>query len=91
MTSQIQSVVFKTDEENKWTKVRAAAWLKDNNLKLLQGKKVDVTPASIRYRINDPKKYIDFRTKVSQGEFGQINFVIGILSLNGTKKKKRKK
>ena len=76
MSSQIQSVVFKTDKPNTWTPQKAKVWLKDNRLSLLKGKSVDKTENSLRYRINDPKKYIDFRTKVVEGECGQINFII---------------
>lgn len=91
MTSEVQSVVFKTDPPNKWTLSRAKQWLKEHGLKLLKDKKVDKTTNSLRFRINPPEKYIDFRTNVSEGKFGQINFIIGIVGLKSDKRKKRKK
>ena len=93
MSSEIQSVIFSTEgKENTWTQARARVWLKDNNLRLLKGKKVDVTSQSIRYRINDPKKYIEFRTKQgSDDRYGKISFVIGILGLKEKKKPKKRK
>ena len=93
MTSEVQSVVFKLNNPNKWTKSRAMTWLHNHGLSLLAGKTVDVTKNSLRYRINDPKRYIRFVTKVSSGKFGEIQFVIGTRSLasDRVKKKKRKK
>ncbi len=91
MTTEVQAIVFKTDSPNKWTKTRARKWLKDNGFSLLKEKTVDVTENSLRYRINDPKRYIRFITKVGDDEHGAINFIIGTRSLASEKKKKKKR
>ena len=74
-TSEIHSVVFKTDPPNKWTTITARKWLDDNNLKRLKG--VDKTKNSLRYRIIDPACFQSFTTKVVKGKLGTINLVIG--------------
>ena len=91
MTTEVQAIVFKTDSPNKWTKAKSMKWLKENGFSLLKGKTVDVTENSLRYRINDPKRYIRFITKVGEGDFGAINFIIGTRSLASEKKKKRRR
>lgn len=74
-TSELHSVVFKTDPPNRWTSISARKWLKDHNIQRL--KSVDITKNSLRYRIVDPKCFVSFSTNVVQGPHGTINLVIG--------------
>lgn len=74
-TSELHSVVFKTDPPNMWTTTSARKWLKDKDITRLKG--VDITKNSLRYRIVDPKCFRTFSTEVVQGSLGTINLVIG--------------
>ena len=88
-TSEIHSVVFKTDPPNKRTTITARKWLDDNNLKRLKG--VDKTKNSLRYRIIDPACFQSFTTKVVKGKLGTINLVIGWYSKQKKTKQKKTK
>ncbi len=74
-TSELHSVVFKTDPPNRWTTETARQWLDDHNIKRL--KSVDKTKNSLRYRIVDPACFVSFSTEVVKSEMGIINLVIG--------------
>lgn len=76
MTSRIQSVVFLTSRPNTWTTTSSRAWLKKEGLRAI--KRVDKTPNTLRYRIEDPKRFKTFRTKQVTGMLGKINLVLGI-------------
>jgi len=87
-TSELHSVVFKTDPPNRWTTETARAWLKDNDIKRLKG--VDKTKNSLRYRIVDPKCFKSFSTQVVKSQMGTINLVIGWYTDQPKPKRKRK-
>lgn len=74
-TSELHSVVFKTDPPNKWTAEKSRKWLKDHDITRL--KSVDRTKNSLRYRIVDPECFISFSTTVVNAAEGTINLVIG--------------
>ncbi len=74
-TSELHSVVFKTDPPNRWTTDTSRKWLKDHDIVRL--KSVDKTKNSLRYRIVDPKCFKSFSTQVVQSDMGTINLVIG--------------
>ncbi len=74
-TSELHSVVFKTDPPNRWTTETSRQWLKDHDIERL--KTVDKTKNSLRYRIVDPKCFKSFSTTVVKSEMGTINLVIG--------------
>lgn len=81
--SSIQSVVFfkqrKDGSFTKWNITIARKWLKDNNLKLLKGKKIDKVIINgnikqLRFRILSPKKFKRFTTKVIPDD---IHIILG--------------
>ncbi len=74
-TSELHSVVFKTDPPNRWTTETSRQWLKDHDIKRL--KSVDKTKNSLRYRIVDPACFKSFSTQVVKSDMGTINLVIG--------------
>lgn len=74
-TSELHSVVFKTNQQNTWTTTKARAWLKKEGIKPI--KHVDKTINSLRYRIVDPECFVSFSTKVVKTDMGIINLVIG--------------
>lgn len=74
-TSELHSVVFKTDPPNRWTTTSSRKWLKDHSIVRL--KSVDKTKNSLRYRIIDPECFVRFTTTVVKGPMGTINLVIG--------------
>ena len=74
-TSELHSVVFKTEPPNRWTTETSRQWLKEHDIKRL--KTVDKTKNSLRYRIVDPKCFKSFSTQVVKSEMGTINLVIG--------------
>ncbi len=86
-TSELHSVVFKTNPPNKWTTITARKWLDDNHLKRL--KSVDKTKNSLRYRIIDPACFQSFTTKVVKGKLGTINLVIGWYAPRNPSSKKK--
>ncbi len=74
-TSELHSVVFKTNPPSRWTTETSRKWLRDHNIERL--KSVDKTKNSLRYRIVDPKCFKSFSTQVVKSEMGIINLVIG--------------
>ncbi len=71
-STQIQSVIFKTNGSNKWNPQKANKWLKDNKFKPIKG--VHKTINSLRYRLVDPKCFKAFSTKVTKDD---ISLVVG--------------
>lgn len=88
-TSELHSVVFKTDPPNRWTAESSRKWLKDHEIERL--KSVDKTKNSLRYRIVDPACFQSFSTKVVKSEMGDINLIIGWYTKRKDRQKKRKK
>lgn len=84
-TSELHSVVFKTDPPNRWTTETSRKWLKDHDIERL--KSVDKTKNSLRYRIVDPKCFKSFSTQVVDSDMGTINLVIGWYTNQPRKKK----
>lgn len=74
-TSEVQSVVFKTDPPSRWTADTSREWLDKHDFERM--KTVDKTKNSLRYRIVSPKKFKSFTTKVIKAEMGNINLIIG--------------
>lgn len=89
-TSELHSVVFKTNPPNKWTTKLARKWLMSHSIKPI--KMVDRTINSLRYRIVSPECFLSFSTKVIKTDQGVINLVIGwyILNPKGGRLKKPK-
>lgn len=87
-TSELHSVVFKTNPPNRWTTETSRKWLKDHDIERL--KSVDKTKNSLRYRIVDPKCFKSFSTEVVKSEMGVINLVIGWYSQVVNKRQSRK-
>ena len=85
-TSELHSVVFKTEPPNRWTTETSRKWLADHDIERL--KSVDKTKNSLRYRIVDPACFKSFSTEVVESEMGTINLVIGWY-VNQPKKKKK--
>ena len=96
ISSEINSVVFKTDPPNRWTTETSRKWLADHDIERLNMKnnvvnfKVDKTKNSLRYRIVDPACFKSFSTEVVESEMGTINLVIGWY-VNQPKGKKKSK
>lgn len=69
---EIQTVIF---DKASWDADRARKWLKDHNLR---ADKVDETEDSLRFRQQDPGRYVDgsFRTQDVEGTTG-IKYVFG--------------
>ncbi len=87
-TSELHSVVFKTDPPNRWTTETSRKWLKDHDIERL--KSVDKTKNSLRYRIVDPKCFKSFSTQVVKSDMGTINLIIGWYVKQPKKKRTQK-
>lgn len=88
-TSELHSVVFKTNPPNRWTAESSRKWLKDHEIERL--KSVDKTKNSLRYRIVDPACFQSFSTKVVKSEMGDINLIIGWYVMREKKKRQKKR
>jgi hypothetical protein len=68
---EIQSIRFRRPN---YTVTKANQWMKKHKYKLLKGKKVDITPNWLRYRIKHPDNFSHFATKVLSNN---IEMIIG--------------